>query len=273
MKVDEETKRIYVRQSWLGDMTICPERARLGQVRPDLRTGSDATIIGTAVHLGIEQFLDGHVDTLADMQNVALAEFNRLDVLPHKVTNIIADEIPGYIGSMCEAWHRDIMPEINGGVEVGCGGATELFFQVNMHMEVEGYAVWLEGTMDYIGADGTIWDWKTAKKPYYMAEKQKSAIQPTVYNYAAHKLGLISDGDTAFKYGVMIRQLTPKGQVGTVMRGAASRSWLEHYVRGAVTMGLKTGKENIWLMNDTSPLCSENWCSFWSICKGSFGCH
>ena len=267
MKVDETNKRIYVRQSWLGDMTICPERARLGQVRPDLRTGSDATIIGTAVHMGIEQFLDGHVDTLADMQDVALAEFNRLDALPHKVTNIIADEIPGYIGSMCEAWHRDILPE------VALKGVTEMYFEVDMGLDIQGYSVWLEGTMDYLDTNGTIWDWKTAKKPYYMAEKQKSAIQPTVYNYAAHKLGLVGDGDSAFKYGVMIRQLAPKGQVGIVMRGAESRAWLEHYVTGAVNMALKTDTKNIWLMNDTSPLCSENWCSFWSICKGSFGCH
>ena len=36
MRFDKESKIVYVRQSWLNDLIICPERARLKLVRPDL---------------------------------------------------------------------------------------------------------------------------------------------------------------------------------------------------------------------------------------------
>jgi hypothetical protein len=41
--------------------------------------------------------------------------------------------------------------------------------------------------MDYFHQE-SIWDWKTAKRAYNMKSKQKSAIQQTVYTYAAHML-------------------------------------------------------------------------------------
>ena len=52
MRIAEDGK-VWVRQSWLNDVMICPERARLGVVMPEWRMGSDATHIGTAVHLSL----------------------------------------------------------------------------------------------------------------------------------------------------------------------------------------------------------------------------
>ena len=51
--------RIYVRQSWLGDALMCPERARLGSLHPELRRENDSAMMGTAVHVGIEAVLNG----------------------------------------------------------------------------------------------------------------------------------------------------------------------------------------------------------------------
>ena len=58
MKLDTVNKRIYVRQSWLNDVLMCPERARLAHKNPHMRMASDATIIGTAVHHAIEVFIN-----------------------------------------------------------------------------------------------------------------------------------------------------------------------------------------------------------------------
>ncbi|CAB4151336.1 PD-(D/E)XK nuclease superfamily [uncultured Caudovirales phage] len=262
MKIDEENKRIYVRQSWLGDLAICPERARLGQVKPEFRTGSDATIIGTAIHAGIESVLDGRSSEFGDMLEVVGNEYETLETTNYKETNINKDMIPQYLESMSLAFYNEILPNVM------LGGEVEKFFQVETPVNVGGYTIWLEGTMDYVEPDGTIWDWKTSSRAYYMKDKQKSAIQPTVYTYAEHSLR--GGGEYGFKYGVMVRQETPKSQIVPIVRTAQHRGWLEHFLEGAVEMTLSAGMSKPWLMNDSSALCSGNWCSFWSICKGAY---
>ena len=262
MKIDQENQIIYVRQSWLGDMAICPERARLGQVKPEFRTGSDATIIGTAVHAGIEQVLKGETSEFVDMLEFVNNEYETLQNTNYTITNIEQDKIPSYLEAMSLAFYNDILPHVK------LGGTPEMFFRVPLGIKVEGYDIHLEGTMDYVDPDGDIWDWKTAKRIYNQKEKQKSAIQPTVYATAVRNLGL-SENPT-FSYGVMVRQETPKAQILSVTRGTEHAKWLQHYVKGAVTTALKSGYQNEWIMNDSSALCSSQWCSYWSVCKGAF---
>jgi hypothetical protein len=187
-----------------------------------------------------------------------------LETTNYKKTNINQEEIPQYLESMSKAFYDTILPSVK------LGGKTELPFKTPLGIDVNGYAVWLEGTIDYVDDDGVVWDWKTAKKSYSQFSKQKSAIQPTVYTYAvSEQLGL----EPKFNYGVMIRQLDPKAQIVPIYRGAEHWNWLKHHVRGAVTMALRTGVDNQWITNDESALCSESWCSFWSVCKGAFNCH
>lgn len=264
MKIDETQKRIYVRQSWLGDMAICPERARLGHVRPDLRTGSDATIIGTSLHAGIESVLDNRSKEFGDMLEVVANEYETLEKTNYKKTNIDEEKIPAYLESMSLAFYNDILPNVE------LGGSVEHYFQAPLGIEIDGYGVWLEGTMDYITPSGVIWDWKTSSRTYNIKDKQKSAVQPTVYADAAVQLGLCPDYPVQFRYGIMVRTETPKSQIATVERTEQHGLWLRHLVRGAVTSALKTGYNDNWFMNDSSTLCSQAWCSYWEICKGAW---
>ena len=266
MRIDEENKRIYVRQSWLGDMTICAERARLGITRPEFRSGSDATIIGTAMHTGIEAVLNSNGEmSYEDMMTVAKDDYAHLASLPHKVTNIDPNSIMDSMAGMGEAFYSGILPQVT------LGGKTEFKFSVPLLVTYEDYSIYLEGTMDYIDPNGTIWDWKTASRVYYGKDKQKSAIQPTAYAYAAQYLALAGD-DVEFNYGVMVRQATPKHQVVPIYRNLSHADWLQYYVQATVSSTMSMGISKPWLLNDSSALCSENWCSFWSICKGAFGC-
>lgn len=262
MKIDVENKKIYVRQSWLGDMAICPERARLGQVKPEFRTGSDATIIGTAVHAGIEQVLKGNASDFVAMLEFVNNEYETLQTTNYTVTNIEPEKIPDYLEAMSLAFYNEIMPCVK------LGGQAEFFFRSPLGISIDDKEVFLEGTMDYVDPDGNIWDWKTAKRIYNQKEKQKSAIQPTVYTTALRNLGLAEN--PTFNYGVMVRQATPKSQILSVTRGDNHSKWLQHYVKGAVTTALKSGYQDEWLMNDSSALCSSQWCSYWSVCKGAF---
>ena len=54
---------IILRQSWLGDLAMCPERARQVREGVAISTDSSNTVLGSAVHYGIEQCLIDKMDT------------------------------------------------------------------------------------------------------------------------------------------------------------------------------------------------------------------
>lgn len=266
MKIDNVNKIVYVRQSWLNDMVICPERARLGITRPEFRTGSDATIMGTSIHTGIEAVLNGTAGNFDEMLQSVTNNFDELQKTGYKKTNIDETKIPDYLRSMSSAFYEEILPQVE------LGGKVEHYFKVPLGITVQDYSVWLEGTMDYITPSGLIWDWKTSSRAYYIKDKQKSAIQPTVYGYAAVKEGLSSGEVTHFNYGVMVRTEAVKSQIAPITRTENHYNWLKYFVRGAVGSSIRVGAESEWFMNDSSTLCSSSWCSYWSICKGAFNC-
>lgn len=260
---DDRKGRVYIRQSWLNDLVTCPERARFKLVRPELSGPTDATIMGTAVHHAIEMHLNSSCDT-GDMGDVAMTKFQELKTKPYKQTNLDPDKHETHIRSMCTAFIQDILPQVE------LGGETEYGFKVPTGIVVDGWGVWLEGTMDYVQPDGTVWDWKTASRAYNAREKQSTAIQATVYATALHKMAL-TEYPATFKYGVMIRGENPKGQVLSVSRNGAHENWLMNNIRSAVQMATRMGVvESNWTMNDTHFLCSERWCSYWSLCKGAY---
>lgn len=259
MKIKENT--ILVRQSWLNDLIICPERARFKVAKPEMSGPSDATIMGTAMHYGIETILAG--GNPSDMLDTVLAHWEELKKEPYKVTSLDPDKAVAQITGMCEAFKTDIMPN------VVFGGQIEMRFSFPLGITVGDYDVWCEGTMDYIDPNGVIWDWKTASRPYYMKEKQSQSIQATVYTAAAVHLGL-SSYPAEFRYGVMIRQEKPKAQIGVLHRTMEHQQWLMHNVKPIIQTAMVMGMDRNWLMNDTSALCSEKWCDYWTLCKGAF---
>lgn len=262
MRFDRSTGRVFVRQSWLNDMVLCPERARLGIVNPHMRSSTDATIMGTAVHLGIETILSTEGTTPDDVKSVALQEFARLQGSPYKQTNIKAEHYENYIVSMVDAFCGEILPTVQ------LGGWTEHKFCYPLGITVNDWAVWCEGTMDYVQPDGTVWDWKTSSRPYNAREKQSTSIQSTVYAGAVVHAEY-ADFPVRFRYGVMVRNLSPKSQIVDVRRTEAHMRWLRHTVTPAIHVAIGVGLENNWIMNDTNNLCSERWCSYWPICKGA----
>ena len=264
MRFHKSSGRVFVRQSWLNDMVLCPERARLGTALPQMRSGSDATLMGTAVHYAIERALAEPSMELDFMTEIALTKFVDLQATEKwKETNINPEKYEVYIGSMCEAWLTEIAPTLE------YGGRTEYQFAYPLGIEVGEWSVWCEGTIDYIDPNGVVYDWKTASRSYNAREKQSTAVQPTVYAGAVAAMGW-SDFPVDFRYGIMIRQEKPKSQIVRIERNESHMRWLRHAVRPAIGMSLHVGVDKPWIMNDTSALCSERWCSYWSVCKGAF---
>lgn len=266
MKYDRDNNRIYVRQSWLGSYLICPQRSRYDLTMPNMRRGSDATAIGTGIHSAIEGYLLGEYDNLDSMvsrahETVAM-ELEKPDLRLSKISSD-PEQLRLSTVAMVSAWWDEIRPA------VALGGLVEHKFQAPL---VTGGAteLWLEGTMDYVAPDGTIWDWKTAGRSYYAKEKQKQSHQATCYVAAARALGLVSNGDepTLFRFGVMMRQTTPKAQIVTVSRDNSHVEWLRRQVSSVITSAMIVGTEREWAINDQHNLCSSQWCDYWSICKG-----
>ena len=274
MKVvqDGTSTRVYVRQSWLNDALMCPERARLSELHPEMRRENDSALMGTAVHSAIEKVLNNQLDA-RDIGASAVASFDQLIVdleLQGKevnVTNTDPSKWATHISSMAEAWARDIYPY------VPQDGQTEYKFEAfiarvaNARFE---YELWFEGTMDYVHSSG-IWDWKTAARKYSEYEKQAQNIQSAVYATAATHLGL-TEYTVNFNFGVMIRNASSTGQVVNVTRTKQHEDWIVDQTSSVVNavMALQGLPQERWIMNDQHHLCSERWCPVWSKCKGYY---
>ena len=119
------------------------------------------------------------------------------------------------------------------------------------------------------GDNSVIWDWKTSSRAYNESEKQKKAHQPTVYCAAAVSTGLAEGTEQTFRFGVMVRQQSPKSQVVEVTRTRAHYDFLHRQAKAAVDQAVISSGQRDWFMNDQHVLCSSTWCDYWSICKGS----
>jgi len=265
--------RIYVRQSWLGDALMCPERARLIALHPESRKENDSAMMGTAVHAGIEAVLRGEISPV-NIDDFAVSAFRvaetQLLIQAKKIniTNTDPRNWDKHIASMANAWVKDIMPSVPE------GGDCEWKFSAKVADVVDGifpYELWFEGTMDYFHPQ-SIWDWKTAARKYYQAEKQNQNIQSAVYAKAATSLGLM-DYDVTFNFGVMIRNASSTGQIVPVVRTAQHGEWIVEQTKTLVNNLLiinNSQPSTRWLANDQHFLCSQRWCPVWSKCKGSY---
>lgn len=258
MRIDED--KVFVRQSWLKDMMLCPQRALLAERAPEFnKLTNDSAAVGTAVHAGIESALSGQALSFA--HDVALAKLDALVDEGVRTTNLDPNKLRSNVAGLFAAWVNDIMPEVEG------EGASEYSFAVPTGVKVGDYELWFEGTMDY-ATKACLWDWKTSSRKYSPLEKQSQDIQASVYWFAATQLGL-TDPQAPFKFGVMVRTEKPYGQIVSVRRTTAHANFVIDQAATAVSYALTMASHDKWLKNDQHHLCSERWCPWWSVCKGA----
>lgn len=263
---------VFVRQSWINEAVTCPERGRFGIIDEEASLPNDATVLGTAVHGGIaadlQAKLDGAHDGLckADAIEIAYATWATEAALPMRWVKYNAHQIHNYIPALMGMYYDGLRRHvINEVVAV----EKEFVYQFDTFTLRDGrdVRVWAKGTIDYVG-NGAVpaWDWKTAGQPYKAWEKQRQAVQPTVYAGAVVALGYAT-WPVRFNYGVMVRD---KGhQIVPVERNLRHLEWARMEVRPFIHMALTMGTTQSWPRNDTHFLCSEKWCSWWGQCKGA----
>jgi hypothetical protein len=257
---------VTLHQSWLNNWLICEARAMY--VHTGIVTDSDteATILGTALHYGIEVDLrDNH----ADPHKAAVELFTRLATTT-KVRWVKNDmgECRDMLEHMWRAWaHSSLRRQL----KAVTNAHHELKFDLPFHafsvheLTVE---IRLAGMIDYI-APPVIYDWKTAGQAYKQWEKQRWAIQPTAYSWAAVQLGL-AEYPVKFRYGTFSKKKTKSElEIIEVERTEAHASWLRDMIVPIVTRLLAPQDPRLWVRNDQHALCSSKYCPAWDKCKGN----
>lgn len=278
---DESGVSVFVRQSWLNDAMMCPERSRLLKLFPESRRENDSAMMGTAVHKGIEAVLTGVVSDADAAGQFAVEWFKsrRQELIDEGrdvfVTNTNPLQWYSHIDTMAKAWFRDVSPLVERG-----GLVEHQFCQqvATVDSPVVGqFSLFFEGTIDYIVPSAesgvvTIWDWKTSSRKYYEAEKQSRDVQSAVYVSAVVASGA-ADFPVGFKFGVMTRSGSSVGQVVSVLRSQEHYKWIVSQASSVVNGFLLSERflpDGSWMRNDQHHLCSARWCPVWSKCKGSF---
>lgn len=270
------TTDYYFHQSDLLQFDFCLERGAalyLDEV-PDKFT--DSTIYGICIHSGIEATLrekaQGHkILSLADM----------IEVFGHELTAIIEStpfewvkwkgpkDLVAMAGRSYAAWLSEVEQQVHPKqVEWKFGrtydGKPAPEAPPVLIYEDEERRIFLEGQIDCADFLNTLWDWKTSSRPYQPWEKQRWAVQPTVYATAWQDVTGCTWPIT-FRYAIMLHDGSVQQLV--VTRTQEHVEWLRHKLV-ALARVLESGQRPLPL-NDTGWWCSPDWCANWDRCKGS----
>lgn len=263
------------RQSWLNTYMDCPERARHEEAGTIERIENDAACVGTAFHAAVEDAIalraddvllggddlvdlwDAHWADLEDQHEIAFVKRSRKGAIQygHRVASRFADHVLEWLDPF----------------------ATEVAFGPIVLHEDDERVIQLTGTIDYIDRTLGMVDWKTASRAYEAWEKQRWAIQPTVYAEGLatlHAQGLVSPfhGDTYggplsdWHYCVFPDRAQSAPQWVRVQRPTQWNPWLvEQLLPIARQLESQTAP---WVARDQHALCSPKWCPLWATCKG-----
>ena len=253
---------VWLRQSWINDAVSCNERGRHAIVRPTWSIASDSSALGTACHKGIETALNGGEDPF----RAARVEMERLIEEPMRRTLNMSDgKLIEEADRLTRSWDKTIAPQMSTwGDPLGIEWTFDVEWTTTTIMD-RTVVLHLTGTVDYL-TDKRVVDWKTSGRKYNVRDKQRNAVQPSVYTAAAVLSGH-SRWPADFTYGVMLRG-SDDTQLVPVHRNEHHLAFVLRLVRPLIATALGLGLDQPWTLNDTGYLCSEKWCPWFSICKG-----
>ena len=266
MTTPDPEGRVTLRQSWLGQLAMCPERARQDLVGLAESTESSNTAIGTAVHYGIEQCLlegmqTGDPFSLYETQQIAMGEWNRKE--PEIVRwNHKPAEAAEIIAANTEAWWNEVRPGVR-------PIAVEHEFNVPIVPKSEVHPErWLKGTIDCVQESGmpTI-DWKNpGRKPSSEWEKKRWSVQAAAYTLAL----AIEDGDEhptdprGFEFVYLV-----KGTVHRTLVQVGVAEWQSLIALAVSAATLISANLPVWPLTMSGWHCSPKWCGAWATCRGA----
>lgn len=297
MKTDGEGT-LWLHQSDIGHFMTCPDQFRvvngiqpggLFEKVPEFRVETDAATVGTVFHAVVEHEIGGNrFQRATDAVRWAKNEMgNRVlqytvdgteyrtesfGSNPTKALHILAKLVETWFASDERKYWLAIAKDHPDCIHL------EWEFDVPFIQGREGHlyhTIRLGGTADVLDTyNHRLVDWKTTSRKYERWEKQRWAVQPTVYTYAAAQLGLLDRHGEGYQFDYRVfnhKYNDPEPQAVTVWRDQGQWSWLLEQVNKMVMMIESDLTE--WPVRDDHALCSPKWCPIWDSCKGMYVTH
>ena len=197
---------LTLHQSDINNYMNCPEQFRVvhglgGGRMPDadpdpIRVETDAATIGTTLHEVIERDISDPYKSVAGAKKSGRAILGNL--VSGYITSGVEYRTESYgddpaaalraLDQLVESWMMSEEREYWLQREPG-SFALEQSFEVPFLLNRSGGRIWavnLAGTMDLLDfQENRVVDWKSGGREYQRWEKQRWALQPTVYTYAA----------------------------------------------------------------------------------------
>jgi len=260
-----EDDRIILRQSWLGSLAMCPERARQDMLGISKSTESTSTMIGSAVHHGIEMCLQSYIDTgehtnRDDMiaESLGYWQNNAHEIVRWNHKN--EEECVEIIELNSAVWWDEVRLGID-------PKAVEYKFDIPLVVDHKP-EIWLRGSIDCVQHHpAPIVDWKNpGRKPHDDWEKRRWSVQAAAYTFAVASM---ADGGInepmQFEFVHLVKGKVHKNLVEC---GPAEWASLVALARSAGT--LITADLPVWTLQMSGWHCSPKWCGAWSTCRGRF---
>lgn len=237
-------------QSWLNTLQNCPEQARRELVGDIDYSDTDATVIGSAVHQYIETYFRGDSNhAFEDAIEYVDAHWEHCTKVKVKTKETAIKRV----GQFINEWMIYVLPALD----------TPMFVEYSFKLDVYAtadYRIEVAGTVDFVDKNG-VWDWKTTSsriRDRYGDREVGKKIQPVPY--------LKATGCDYFHYAVLSTRESPA--IITTTRDNGHWDWFVQRCRSAVTM--IRADLPVWPYNDSTPLCSSNWCPVYDSCKGAY---
>jgi len=260
-----EDDKIILRQSWLGSLAMCPERARQDMLGISQSTESTSTMIGSAVHHGIEMCLQSYIDTgehtnRDDMiaESLGYWQNNAHEIVRWNHKN--EEECVEIIELNSAVWWDEVRLGLN-------PKAVEYKFDIPLVVDHKP-EIWLRGSIDLLQHHpAPIVDWKNpGRKPHDDWEKRRWSVQAAAYTFAVASM---ADGGInepmQFEFVHLVKGKVHKNLVEC---GPAEWASLVALARSAGT--LITADLPVWPLQMSGWHCSPKWCGAWSTCRGRF---
>ena len=260
-----EDDKIILRQSWLGSLAMCPERARQDMLGISQSTESTSTMIGSAVHHGIEMCLQSYINTgqhtsrddmIAESLNYWYNNSDEIVRWNHKNE----EECVEIIELNSAVWWDEVRLGLN-------PKAVEYKFDIPLVVDHKP-EIWLRGSIDLLQHHpAPIVDWKNpGRKPHDDWEKRRWSVQAAAYTFAVASM---ADGGInepmEFEFVHLVKGKVHKNLVEC---GPAEWASLVALARSAGT--LITADLPVWPLQMSGWHCSPKWCGAWSTCRGRF---
>ena len=260
-----EDDKIILRQSWLGSLAMCPERARQDMLGISQSTESTSTMIGSAVHHGIEMCLQSYIDTGEHTnrdgmiaESLGYWQNNAHEIMRWNHKN--EEECVEIIELNSAVWWDEVRLGID-------PKAVEYKFDIPLVVDHKP-EIWLRGSIDCVQHHpAPIVDWKNpGRKPSDDWEKKRWSVQAAAYTFAVASM---ADGGInepmEFEFVHLVKGKVHKNLVEC---GPADWAGLVALARSAGT--LITADLPVWPLQMSGWHCSPKWCGAWSTCRGRF---